>query len=206
MKDLFVTCLDLEGVLVPEVWINVAQKTGIEKLNLTTRDIPDYNELMGIRLKVIEENNLTLADIQAVIATLTPFEGAREFLSWLKERSQVIILSDTFIEFAKPLMAQLDMPTIFCHSLEIGADGKIADYCLRIDDPKRKAVRAFRDLNFKTLAAGDSFNDTTMLEEAHQGIFFRPPESIAAQFPQYPVVQDYEAFKAELSKHLPEPY
>ncbi|MDT8446571.1 MAG: bifunctional phosphoserine phosphatase/homoserine phosphotransferase ThrH [bacterium] len=203
---MYVTCLDLEGVLVPEVWINVAKKTGIEKLNLTTRDIPDYNELMDIRLKVIEEHGLKLQDIQAVIATLTPFEGAREFLGWLKERCQVLILSDTFIEFAKPLMAQLDMPTIFCHSLSTHPDGQIANYHLRIDDPKRRAVRALRDLNFKTIAAGDSFNDTSMLEEAHQGIFFRPPAAIAAQFPQYPVVQDFEAFKAELNKHLPDPY
>lgn len=206
MKDLFVTCLDLEGVLVPEVWINVAKKTGIEELKLTTRDITDYDKLMGIRLGVIEKHGLTLKDIQGVIATLEPFEGALEFLGWLKERSQVVILSDTFIEFAKPLMTQLGMPTIFCHSLSLDAQGKIANYHLRIQDPKRKAVQAFKNLNFKTVAAGDSFNDLSMLEEAHQGIFFRPPAAIAAQYPQYPVVQDYQAFRQELLKVLPEPY
>jgi len=206
MSQLFVTCLDLEGVLVPEVWVNVAEKTGIETFKLTTRDIPDYDELMGIRLREVKKQGLTLKDIQEVIATLKPFDGALEFLNWLKQRSQVVILSDTFIEFAKPLMAQLDMPTLFCHNLSVNAAGVIEDYHLRIKDPKRKAVRAFRDLNFQTLAAGDSFNDVTMLEEAHQGMFFRPPASIAAQFPQYPVVQDYEAFKEELSKHLPAPF
>ncbi|OGH00516.1 MAG: phosphoserine phosphatase [Candidatus Lambdaproteobacteria bacterium RIFOXYD1_FULL_56_27] len=203
---MFVTCLDLEGVLVPEVWINVAKKTGIEELKLTTRDITDYDKLMGIRLGVIEKHGLTLKDIQGVIATLDPFEGALEFLDWLKERSQVVILSDTFIEFAKPLMTKLGMPTIFCHSLSLDGQGKIANYHLRIKDPKRKAVQAFKNLNFKTVAAGDSFNDLSMLEEAHQGIFFRPPAAIAAQYPQYPVVQDYNAFRQELLKVLPEPY
>ncbi|OGG94965.1 MAG: phosphoserine phosphatase [Candidatus Lambdaproteobacteria bacterium RIFOXYD2_FULL_50_16] len=207
MKQLYITCLDLEGVLVPEVWINVAQKTGIEKLKLTTRDIPDYHELMRLRLKIVEEHGLTLKAIQEVIGQLQPFEGALEFLIWLKQRSQVVILSDTFAEFAKPLMEKLGMPTLFCHNLTVEPGlGKILDYHLRIEDPKRKAVKAFKDLNFKTIAAGDSFNDVSMLEEADHGIFFRPPAAIAAQFPQYPVVQDYQAFKAELSKHLPEPW
>ena len=206
MKDQFITCLDLEGVLVPEVWIKVAEKTGIDQLRLTTRDIPDYNELMGIRLSIIKDHHLSLKDIQQVTSSLTPFEGALEFLAWLKERSQVIILSDTFIEFAKPLMQQLAMPTIFCHSLSLNSTGQIENYHLRLNDPNAQAVKSFKNLNFKTIAAGDSFNDVTMLQEAHQGIFFCPPDSIASQFPQYPVVKTYSQFQDELLKHLPPPY
>ncbi|MCP4298170.1 MAG: bifunctional phosphoserine phosphatase/homoserine phosphotransferase ThrH, partial [Proteobacteria bacterium] len=169
---MFVTCLDLEGVLTPEVWINVAETVGIEELKLTTRDISDYHVLMKKRLSILEENRLTLRDIQEVISTMEPFEGAGDFLEWLKSRCQVMILSDTFVEFAKPFMEKLGMPTLFCHNLVIDEQTRIKDYSLRIEDAKKKAIKAFRGLNFKTIAAGDSFNDVSMLLEADKGIFF----------------------------------
>jgi len=190
--------------LVPEVWINVAEKTGIEALKLTTRDIQDYDELMTHRLKVIGENNLTLSYIQEVIGTLEPMPGAIEFLDWLRGESQVVILSDTFEEFAAPLMRQLKMPTILCHSLSINDQDKIADYHIRIKDPKKKAIQAFRGLNYKTIAAGDSYNDVSMLLEADRGIFFRPPANIPLEYPQLPVAEDYETFKQLISKGLKE--
>ena len=201
---MIITCLDLEGVLVPEVWINVAEKTGIEALKLTTRDIQDYDELMTHRLKVIGENNLTLSYIQEVIGTLEPMPGAIEFLDWLRGESQVVILSDTFEEFAAPLMRQLKMPTILCHSLSINDQDKITDYHIRIKDPKKKAIQAFRGLNYKTIAAGDSYNDVSMLLEADRGIFFRPPANIPLEYPQLPVAEDYETFKQLISKGLKE--
>lgn len=181
--------------MIPEVWVNVAKKTGIEKLKLTTRDIQDYDELMTMRLGVIEEHGLTLQDVQEVIDTLDPFEGAREFLDWLKERTQVVILSDTFEEFAAPFMRKLGMPTIFCHNLSVDQAGKITDYHIRIKDPKRKAIQAFHGLNYKCIAAGDSYNDTSMLSEADQGILFKPPQNVIDEFPQYPVATDYQRFK-----------
>ncbi|MBW2241741.1 MAG: bifunctional phosphoserine phosphatase/homoserine phosphotransferase ThrH [Deltaproteobacteria bacterium] len=193
---MIIACLDLEGVLVPEIWIGVAERTGIEELRLTTRDIPDYDELMTRRLGILEKNDLGIADIQEVIAGLTPMDGARAFLDTLRERMQVVILSDTFYQFAKPLMRQLGWPTLFCHDLEIDGDGKIADYHLRQQDPKRKAVIAFRSLNFQTIAAGDSYNDTTMLGEADRGILFRPPENVIREFPQFPVCQGYDELAA----------
>jgi len=200
-------CLDLEGVLVPEIWIAFAEQTGIEKLRLTTRDIPDYDELMQGRLKILDENNLKLADIQQVIQKIKPLEGAYEFLKWLKSEFQVIILSDIFYQFAGPLMAQLDYPTLFCHELVVDSDGRIANYKLRQADGKTKAVKALQSLNFKVVAAGDSYNDTGMLKQADAGIFFRPPDSITAEFPQFPVTHKYEemrkAFeqaKADLTK------
>ncbi len=201
---MIITCLDLEGVLVPEVWISVAEKTGIEALRLTTRDIQDYDELMTHRLKVISEQGLTLADIQGVIATLSPLEGAVEFLDGLRDQCQVVILSDTFEEFAQPLMRQLKMPTILCHSLSLDETGHIRDYHLRLPDPKKKAIQAFKGLNYKTIAAGDSYNDVSMLLEADQGIFFRPPQAIADQFPQLPVARDYEAFTKLLEQSMNE--
>ncbi|MCF8720587.1 bifunctional phosphoserine phosphatase/homoserine phosphotransferase ThrH [Nitrospina gracilis] len=188
-------CLDLEGVLIPEIWIAFAEKTGIEKLRLTTRDIPDYDELMRGRLKILDENNLKLNDIQSVIGTLTPLDGAKEFLDWLKSEFQVIILSDTFYQFAGPLMAQLDYPTLFCNELVVDGDGRIADYRLRQPDGKTKAVAAFKSLNFKVIASGDSYNDTGMLKEAHAGIFFKPPESITHEFPQFPVTRTFDELK-----------
>jgi phosphoserine/homoserine phosphotransferase len=188
-------CLDLEGVLVPEIWIDFAEQTGIEKLRLTTRDIPDYDELMRGRLKILDENNLKLADIQKVIQKIKPLEGACDFLEWLKSEFQVIILSDTFYQFAGPLMAQLDYPTLFCNELIVDKEGRIANYRLRQADGKTKAVAALQSLNFQVVAAGDSYNDTGMLKQADAGIFFRPPESITKEFPQFPVTHQYEEMK-----------
>ncbi len=188
-------CLDLEGVLIPEIWIAFAEKTGIEKLRLTTRDIPDYDELMRGRLQILDENNLKLPDIHKVIGAMEPMQGARDFLVWLKSEFQVIILSDTFYQFAGPLMAQLDHPTLFCNSLVVDDDGRIADYTLRQPDGKTKAVKALQSLNFQVIASGDSYNDTGMLKQAEGGIFFKPPESITQEFPQFPVTQNYEELK-----------
>lgn len=185
-------CLDLEGVLIPEIWIAFAEKTGIEKLRLTTRDIPDYNELMRGRLKILDENNLKLSDIEKVIRGIQPMEGALDCLNWLKSEFQVIILSDTFYQFAGPLMAQLNYPTLFCNDLLVESTGRIADYRLRQKDGKTQAVAAFKSLNFKVIACGDSYNDTGMLKEADAGIFFKPPESIVDEFPQFPVTQNYK--------------
>ncbi len=193
---MIIACLDLEGVLVPEIWIGVAERTGVEELRLTTRDIPDYDELMTRRLGILETNGLGIADIQEVIAGLTPLEGAGAFLDRLRARMQVVILSDTFYQFAKPLMQQLGWPTLFCHDLEIAGDGRIANYHLRQQDPKRKAVQAFRSLNFQTIAAGDSYNDTTMLGEADRGILFRPPDNVIREFPQFPVTRGYDELSA----------
>ncbi len=188
-------CLDLEGVLVPEIWIAFAEQTGIEKLRLTTRDIPDYDELMRGRLKILDENNLKLADIQKVIQKIKPLEGANDFLEWLKSEFQVIILSDTFYQFAGPLMAQLDYPTLFCNELIIDNEGRIANYRLRQADGKTKAVTTLQSMNFQVVAAGDSYNDTGMLKKADAGIFFRPPESITKEFPQFPITHQYEEMK-----------
>jgi phosphoserine/homoserine phosphotransferase len=190
-----IACLDLEGVLIPEIWIAFAEKTGIEKLRLTTRDIPDYDELMQGRLKILDENNLKLKDIQEVIGGISPLPGAMEFLSWLKSEFQVVILSDTFYEFAGPLMAQLDYPTLFCHSLVVENGGRIANYQLRQSDGKTKAVHAFKELNFKVIAAGDSYNDTGMLQEANGGILYCPPDNVIAEFPQFPVCRNYDEFR-----------
>ncbi len=199
---MIITCLDLEGVLFPEVWINVAEKTGIKDLRLTTRDIADYDKLMQYRLEIIEKNNLTLKDIQDTIATMTPFQGAVEFLDWLREIGQVIILSDTFEEFAKPIMKMLKMPTIFCHSLGVNDQNIIISYHLRIKDAKKTAVQSLRQLNFKIIAAGDSFNDISMLQEADFGAFYCPPQEIAAQFPELPVTNNYEELKKTISEYL----
>ena len=193
-----VTCLDLEGVLVPEIWIAFAEKTGIEKLRLTTRDISDYDELMRRRLKILDENNLKLADIQEVIGGIAPLPGAKEFLSWLESEFQVIILSDTFSQFAGPLMEQLGHPTLFCHDLVVDEAGRIANYRLRIPDAKTKAVSALKGLNLKVIAAGDSYNDTGMLKEADVGILFRAPENVVKEFPQFPVTRTYEEFKTAI--------
>ena len=195
---MLVTCLDLEGVLVPEIWIAFAEKTGIEKLRLTTRDIPDYDELMTGRLKILNENNLKLSDIEDVIGGIAPLPGAKEFLSWLESEFQVIILSDTFNQFAGPLMAQLDYPTLFCHDLIVDETGKITDYRLRIPDAKTKAVAALKKLNLKVIAAGDSYNDTGMLKEADAGILFRAPDNVVKEFPQFPVTKTYEEFKTAI--------
>lgn len=203
MQQTIVT-LDLEGVLVPEIWIAFAEKTGIPELRRTTRDEPDYDVLMKGRLAILDQHGLKLPDIQEVIGTLAPMEGAKAFLDELRSLTQVIILSDTFEEFAQPLMRQLGWPTIFCHHLEVDGGGRIVDYKLRQPNQKQKAVAAFKGLNYKVIAAGDSFNDTTMLGEAHKGFFFHAPESIRAQFPQFQGFDRYEdllaAFKAELGR------
>ena len=192
---MIVACLDLEGVLVPEIWIAFAEKTGIENLRLTTRDIPDYDELMRGRLKILNDNNLKISDIQNVIKQVYPMEGAKDFLSWLKTEFQVIILSDTFNQFAGPLMEKLDYPTLFCHDLIIDNSGRITDYKLRIQDAKTKAVKALQGLNLKVIAAGDSYNDTGMLKQAEAGILFRAPNNVIEEFPQFPVTLNYEQFK-----------
>jgi phosphoserine/homoserine phosphotransferase len=192
-----IACLDLEGVLIPEIWINVAHKTGIDSLLATTRDIPDYDVLMKQRLRILDENGLTIHDVQEVIDTLGPLEGAKEFLDWLKSEFQVVILSDTFYEFADPLMRQLDYPTLFCHKLGVGEGGEIEDYHLRMPDQKREAVKRFHELNFQVIAAGDSYNDTTMLTEADRGILFCPPQNVIDEFPQFPVAKDYEDLRSE---------
>lgn len=184
--------LDLEGVLVPEIWIAVAEKTGIDDLRLTTRDVSDYDELMQGRLRILEEHNLTLNDIQQVIGELCPLEGALTFLDTLRAKLPVIILSDTFYEFAAPLMRQLGWPALFCNSLKIDEDKRILDYHLRQKDGKRLAVRAFKGLNFQTIAAGDSYNDTSMLAEADHGILFRASEQVIEKFPQFDRTDDYE--------------
>jgi len=189
VKQSIVT-LDLEGVLVPEIWIAVSEKTGIKELRLTTRDIPDYDALMKGRLNILDQHNLKLSDIQEVIGTLRPLPGAREFLDELRSFVQVIILSDTFEEFAKPLMRQLSWPTLLCHRLEV-VDGRITNYKLRISEQKRQAVAALKTLNYHVIAAGDSFNDTAMLAEANVGFLFRAPENIKKQFPQFKALESY---------------
>ncbi|WP_075185361.1 bifunctional phosphoserine phosphatase/homoserine phosphotransferase ThrH [Teredinibacter haidensis] len=188
-------CLDLEGVLIPEIWIAFAEKTGIEALKATTRDIPDYDELMTMRLKELEKAGLGLKEIQDVIATLSPLPGAAEFLNWLRERFQVVILSDTFYEFAGPLMAQLGYPTLLCHKLTVDDNGKVVDYNLRQANPKRQSICAFKSIYYRTIAAGDSYNDTTMLAEADAGILFSAPQNVIDEFPQFPAVETYEELK-----------
>ena len=197
-----IVCTDLEGVLVPEIWINVAQKTGIEELKLTTRDISDYDVLMKKRLAILDQHRLKLKDITDVIATLDPLPGAVAFLDWLRSVTQVIIVSDTFEEFAKPLMAKLKWPTLFCNSLEIDASGAITGYRLRQNDGKRFVAKALQGLNFQVIAMGDSYNDISMIQTAERGILFCPPDNVKAEYPQYPVVEDYAALKVILSPLL----
>jgi phosphoserine/homoserine phosphotransferase len=193
-------CLDLEGVLIPEIWIAFAEETGIEELKATTRDIPDYDVLMKQRLRILDEHGLKLPQIQETISRLSPLPGAQEFVDWLRERFQLIILSDTVYEFAAPLMAQLGNPTLFCHKLEVDSTGRITDYTLRQRDPKRQSVRAFQLLNYRVIAAGDSYNDTTMLGQAEAGILFHAPQNVIDEFPQFPAVHTYEDLKKEFLK------
>ena len=192
-----IAALDLEGVLIPEIWIGFAEKTGIDELKATTRDIPDYNVLMRQRLDLLAQHKLGLPDIQEVIATMAPIEGAVDFINWLKSNFQVIILSDTFYEFSHPLMGQLGFPTLFCHRLIADEKGMIVDYKLRQEDPKRQCVKAFHQLNFRVIAAGDSYNDTTMLSEADAGILFKSPDNVIAEFPQFPAVHTYPELQAQ---------
>lgn len=193
-----VLCLDLEGVLVPEVWQAVAGATQVEGLMKTTRDIPVYEDLMNYRLKLLEEHDITLSDVQAQIAKLQPLPGAFEFLQWARLHYQVAIISDTFYEFAAPLMAQLQQPFLLCHKLVVEQD-RIVGFKLRQTDPKRCSVRAFKSLDLRVLAAGDSFNDVSMLEEADRGIFFQAPDNVREIYPQYPLANGYEALKTLLT-------
>ena len=193
-------CLDLEGVLIPEIWRNFAETTGIDELQATTRDIPDYDALMKQRLRMLDEHNLGYPEIQKVIPTFSPLDGAIEFVDWLREHLQVVILSDTFYEFSQPLLRQLGFPTLLCHRLEIDENGRIIDYKLRQKDPKRASIKAFHSLKYRVIAAGDSYNDTTMLSEADQGILFKAPQNVIDEFPQFPAVFEYDELKQEFIK------
>jgi len=193
-----IVCLDLEGVLIPEIWIEFSERTGIPELAKTTRDEPDYDKLMRGRIEILNRKGLGLPDIQQVIDGMGPAGRAREFLDWLRGYCQVVILSDTYYQFAAPLMRQLGLPTLFCHELIVDDAGRVRDYRLRLRDHKRESVRVFRELNFHTIAAGDSYNDTAMLAEAHAGILFRPPSNVIAEFPQFPVTASYDELRAEI--------
>ncbi|MDF0675887.1 MAG: bifunctional phosphoserine phosphatase/homoserine phosphotransferase ThrH [Nitrospira sp.] len=200
MRKPVVVCLDLEGVLVPEIWINVAATTGLDELKITTREMPDYDKLMRQRLDILDRQALKIGDIQDVIAKMGPLDGATDFLAWLRERCQVIILSDTFYQFAQPLMRQLGFPTLLCNQLEIDGNGRIMNYHMRMQDPKKHAVAALKSLNFFTMAAGDSYNDTAMLGEADAGFFFRPPDHLPKEFPRFPVTQHYGELQERLAQ------
>jgi phosphoserine/homoserine phosphotransferase len=199
---MYVVCPDLEGILVPEIWISVAEKTGIQELRLTTRDIPDYDELMRGRLEILKRANLKITDIQDIIQSMEPLDGALEFLQWIRQRSHIILVSDTFVEFADPLLEKLHRPTLFCNSLIIDGDGSIADYQLRQRDGKRHVVEALRGLGFEVIAIGDSYNDSTMLDAANHGILFRPPQNIRNEFPHFPVIETYGGLKLLLEGNL----
>jgi len=199
---MYIVCPDLEGILVPEIWISVSERTGIKELRLTTRDIPDYDQLMRRRLEILKREALRITDIQKVIQSMSPLDGAIEFLEWIRERFQLILVSDTFVEFAGPLLEKLKRPTLFCNSLILDVDGTIIDYRLRQKDGKRHVVKALKDLGYKVIAIGDSYNDTTMLSEANESILFRPPENIKKEFTSFPVIESYEDLKAELKKYI----
>ena len=194
-------CLDLEGILIPEIWLNVAKTTGIEALSKTTRDIPDYDQLMQMRLRILTENGILFQEILEIIRGIDPLPGATKFLKWVRQNYQLVILSDTFEEFFRPMQEKLEMPTIFCHSLKIGTSGIIENYCIRLRDHKRKTVASLQGLNYRVIASGDSFNDLSMLEMADVGILFRPPDGIKAQFPHLPITWEYQALRAEISKN-----
>lgn len=199
---MYIVCSDLEGVFVPEVWINVAERTKIPELRLTTRDITDYDVLMNQRLEILAQHGLKLKDIQDVIATIKPMEGANEFINWIKDITQLIIVSDTFGQFAEPLMKQLNRPTLFCHNLIVNDNDEIVGYKLRQKDPKRKVVQALQSLEYKVIAFGDSYNDVTMLEQAEVGILFKPPQNVIDDYPNLPVANNYVELKAMLEKYL----
>ena len=199
---MYIICSDLEGVFVPEVWINVSEKTGIPELRRTTRDEPDYDKLMHYRMKILDEHGLKLHDIQEVIAQIRPLPGALEFIAWMKERTQLIVVSDTFIQFADPLMKQLGRPTLFCHALVMDDTNRITDYRLRQPDPKRRTVEALQSLKYQVIAMGDSYNDISMLKQADKGILFRPPANVVADYPQFPVAEDYEVVKDILKEFI----
>jgi len=195
-------CSDLEGVWVPEVWINVSLKTGIDDLKYTTRDIKDYDELMQHRIKILKQHSLKLGDIQTVIATIKPLNGALEMVTWLKKVTRFIVVSDTFVEFASPLIQQLDWPTLFCHSLVVDDEGNITGYALRQKDAKKKVVQALRSLNYQVIAFGDSYNDISMLQEANDAILFNPPQNVVNDYPHFTVINDYKHLKQYLLSHF----
>ncbi len=195
-----IVCSDLEGVFVPEIWINVAKKTGIEELKLTTRDISDYDVLMKKRLNILKENNLKLKDIQDVIHKMEPLPGALDFLNWMRTQTQVIVVSDTFVQFAGPLMKKLGYPTLFCHSLEVAEDNSVIGYKLRQVEGKKRTVQALRSLEFKVIALGDSYNDINMLKESDMGILFCPPQNVIDEYPEIPVTTDYDQVKQIMKK------
>ena len=197
-----IVCADMEGIFIPEIWINVAEITGIEELRLTTRDISDYDVLMKRRLGILDENKLKLKDIQNVIATMQPLEGAQEFLNWLRSLVQVIIVSDTYVEFAGPLIEKLGWPTLFCNTLTIDSKGMIADYNLRQQDGKQKVAKALQALNYSVIAIGDSYNDITMLKAAENGILFRPPDNVKEEYAEFPVAFAYDELKKHIKKIL----
>ena len=201
-NKMYIVCSDLEGVFVPEIWINVAEKTGIEELRLTTRDISDYDVLMKKRLGILHENGLKIKDITDVIAAMNPLDGAVEFLDWLRSHTQLIVVSDTFVQFAGPLMEKLGWPTLFCNSLSIEPDGSVSGYNLRQKDGKREAVLALKKLNYNIISMGDSYNDISMLKEADTGILFMPPENVKNEFPELPVTNNYDELKEILQKKL----
>ncbi len=198
MAQPVVTCLDMEGVLFPEIWLGLADRVGLEELRLTTRDIADYDVLMQKRLEILRTHRITIHDIHDVVRTISPLPGVPAFVAWLRAQCQLIILSDTFYEFVGSLMEQLQFPTIFCHTLGIDSNGFITDYFIRQKDQKRQAVRALKKLGFRVLAGGDSYNDVSMLQEADSGFFFCPPDSISQEYPQFPVARTY----GELQEHL----
>ena len=197
---MYIVCADMEGIFTPEIWINVAEITGIEDLRLTTRDIDDYDVLMKRRLSILKDHNLKLHDIQAVIAKMKPLEGALEFLNWLRSQLQVIIVSDTYVEFAGPLLEKLGWPTLFCNTLSVAADGSISGYNLRQKDGKQKVAIALKRLNYNVIAIGDSYNDITMLQAAESAILYRPPPNIKTQFPQFSVALNYQELKHAIQR------
>ncbi len=190
-----IVCCDFEGVWIPEIWINVSKKTGIEELKLTTRDIKDYDELMQYRLKILDKHNLKLKDIQEVISTLKPLEEAKEMLDWIKSVTRMVIVSDTFTEFADPLLRQLDYPLLFCHSLEVDENNRITGYKLRQKDPKRQVIKALKSLNYSVIAFGDSYNDISMLQEAEKAFLYKPPQNVVDDYPDFPVATNYDEMK-----------
>ena len=197
---MYIVCADMEGIFIPEIWITVAEITGVEDLRLTTRDVSDYDILMKKRLAILKKHGLKLHDIQAVISEMKPLDGAVEFLSWIRSQLQVIIVSDTYVEFAGPLLEKLGWPTLFCNTLSVAADGTISGYNLRQKDGKKKVANALKNLNYKVIAIGDSYNDITMLQAAECSILYRPPPNVKAQFPQFPVTLNYQELKSEIKR------
>ena len=197
---MYIVCADMEGIFTPEIWINVAEITGIEELRLTTRDISDYDVLMKKRLAILDQHGLKLKDIQAVISKMEPLDGALDFLNWLRSQLQVIIVSDTYVEFAGPLLEKLGQPTLFCNTLTVSTDGAIAGYNLRQKDGKKKVAIALKNLNYRVIAIGDSYNDITMLQTAEKAILFRPPDNVKAEFPEFPITTNYVQMKQEILK------